>query len=34
MSVQELRKEKAKELRYKKPIAKGMNWQDIFRKGE
>lgn len=27
MSVQELRKERAKKLRYKKPIAKGLNWQ-------
>ena len=32
MSVQELRKERAKKLRYKKPIAKGLNWQDILRK--
>ena len=34
MSVQELRKERAKKLRYKKPIAKGLNWQDILRKDE
>ena len=30
MSVQELRKEQARNLRYKKPIAKGLNWQDIW----
>ena len=34
MSVQELRKEQARNLRYKKPIAKGLNWQDILRKNE
>lgn len=34
MSIQELRKERAKKLRYKKPIAKGLNWQDILRKDE
>ena len=34
MSVQELRKERAKKLRYNKPIAKGLNWQDILRKDE
>lgn len=30
MSIQELRKEQARNLRYKKPIAKGLNWQDIW----
>ena len=30
VSVQELRKEQARNLRYKKPIAKGLNWQDIW----
>lgn len=30
MSVQKLRKERAKKLRYKKPIAKGLNCQDIL----
>ena len=30
MSVQKLRKEQARNLRYKKPIAKGLNWQDIW----
>ena len=30
MSIQELRKEQARNLRYKKTIAKGLNWQDIW----
>ena len=34
MSVQELRKERSKKLRYKKLIVKGLNWQDILRKDE